>query len=222
MLSAFEDGLALESERNEMISHFRQCRECATRAGQTRAVRESLKALPRETVPRHLMFRLRSLASREAARRRDRVDFRRMVRKFTDDARLYVNNLMKPIALPAAGGIVSAIFLFSMVMFNFQGIVTAPRPNDVPTVLATDATVMSSILDFPGDELIVHVLVDETGRVIDYTIPDDPHHPRSPAMRRSLENSLLFTFFKPATSFGQPIPGWVRLSLRRIETDVQG
>jgi hypothetical protein len=222
LLSVFEDDVTLDSDRLQIINHLNECSDCANRAGQIRAVRLSLKNLPKEKLPPHLAFVLRSMASRESARRRRHANFRASLRAAAEWLSLRVNNLMKPIALPAAGGLVSAIVLFSMVMFNFQGIVTTPHPNDVPTVLSTDASVQSSILDFHGDELVVDVLVDEGGRVIDYTIPEDPLHPRSPDMRRSLENSLLFTVFKPATTFGQPVSGWVRLSLRRIETDVKG
>jgi hypothetical protein len=222
MLSVFEDGVTLDGERLEILAHLSQCHDCATHAGQLRGVRHSLKNLREADLPSHLEFALLSLASRESARKRRHLNFRATLRATAETLSLTVNNMMKPLALPAAGGLASAVVLFCMVMFNFQGIVTTPQPNDIPIVLTTYASVQSTFLGFNGDELIVDVLVDEGGRVIDYTIPESPLHPRPPDARRDLEHSLLFTIFKPATSFGQPIAGWVRLSLRRIETNVKG
>jgi hypothetical protein len=35
-------------------------------------------------------------------------------------------------------------------------------------------------------------------------------------------NSLLFTQFQPATTFGQPTSGWVRVTFRRTQLEVRG
>jgi hypothetical protein len=41
-------------------------------------------------------------------------------------------------------------------------------------------------------------------------------------LRRSIENNLLFTTFQPATAFGLPIAGKIRISFRSSRIDVRG
>jgi len=41
-------------------------------------------------------------------------------------------------------------------------------------------------------------------------------------LRHSIENSLLFTEFWPATNFGRPIAGTIRISFRSSHIDVRG
>lgn len=169
-----------------------------------------------------LKMALRVTASRESARRRRYQGFLAACRAWGDLAWFRLNGLMRPLALPAAGGLVSAVLLFSMVMPNFQGLVRA-HANDVPTMLFTGATVKSSLqLVLGADELTLDVFVDERGRVIDYAFPEGSRELNTAGTRRQLESSLLFTHFQPATSFGQPTAGWVRVSLRRSAIDVKG
>lgn len=221
-LSAFQDGCVVESERRAVSAHLKKCSDCAAHLDQLTAVRRSLRAMPRRPMPANLTLSLRALASRESAFRRRYTGFRGWVQNQADQLSLFSNNLMKPIALPAAGGLASAVLLFSMVMTNFQGIVRQPL-NDIPLAIATEPTVRSMMLDVSDAEFTVDVFVDEQGRVIDYSFPDGYGSMNTSQMRRKLENSLLFTEFSPATSFGQPTAGWVRMKFKsRSAIDVQG
>lgn len=222
ILSAFVDGHVVETERWLVSAHLESCPDCALRHEQLIAVRGSLRSLPARRVPPMLALSLRISASREAARRRRFEGAIGRMKAWAEDFIIHANNMMRPLALPAAGGLASAVLFFSLMMTNFQGIIRA-HPNDVPTVLATGATVKSS-LDFTlaANEIVLDVFVDEQGRVIDYSFPEGYGALNTSATRRMLENSLLFTRFEPATMFGQPTSGWVRVSLRRSEIDVQG
>ena len=64
--------------------------------------------------------------------------------------------------------------------------------------------------------------IDDQGRILSYIIPDCPHMLKSPTLRRNIESSLLFTQFTPATTFGQPMPGKIRLSFRNSSINVKG
>ncbi len=129
---------------------------------------------------------------------------------------------MKPLALPAAGGLAAAVVLFLAVSTGFQGIISAPQPGDIPTILATEAQLKSTLLDTAPDEISVEVLVDEQGRVIDYSLPSGLDLAARQELRRVIGNSLLFTQFQPATMFGQPTAGWVKVKFRRTQLDVRG
>jgi hypothetical protein len=162
---------------------------------------------------------LRVMASRERARL---LQGRQM--PFSDRARLFVDNLMRPLALPFAGGIFSAVVLFGMWViptYPLRGSITG----DVPTGLSTQAAIQQTgPVDVSGDAVVdvtVEPLADGTGRMLDYhivsgNVPDDQ------ALRRSSESFLIFTVFKPATALGQPVVGKIRLSLQSSQIDVKG
>lgn len=222
VLSSLVDGHVIEAERRAVMAHLEACPECACHHRQLCEVRTAIRALPARRVPPILGFSLRVTASREAAKRRRFHGILAACRAWSEGFMVRANGLMRPLALPAAGGIASAVLLFSMVMPNFQGLVRA-HANDVPTILFTGATVKSSLeLNLSEDEIPLDVFVDERGRVIDYAFPDGSGQLNTASSRRQLENSLLFTHFQPATSFGQPTAGWVRVSLRRSQIDVKG
>lgn len=222
MLSAFLDGRIVESERRLLEEHLESCVECEARHADLEAVRTALRAAPVQKINRQLALSLRSLASREAARQRRRVDFRARVHDLTERLTFWASGLMKPLALPAAGGIATAVLLFMAVMTNFQGIISAPQPGDVPTILATEAQLKSTLLDTAPEDISIHVLVDEQGRVIDYTLPKGLNLEAEQELKRVIGNSLLFTQFHPATTFGQPTSGWVRVTFRRTQLEVRG
>jgi len=222
MLSAFLDGRIVESERRLLEEHLESCAECEARHADLVAVRTALQVAPVQKVNRQLALSLRSLASREAARRRRRVDFHAQVHDLTERLTFWASGLMKPLALPAAGGIATAVLLFMAGMTNFQGIISAPQPGDVPTILATEAQLKSTLLDTAPEEINVDVLVDEQGRVIDYSLPKSLDLVARQELKRVIGNSLLFTQFHPATTFGQPTSGWVRVTFRRTQLEVRG
>jgi len=173
-----------------------------------------LRSLRPRVPPPGLTTSLRVLASREQQRRAG-SDWR-------DRVRLFGSNLMRPLALPLAGGVFSTVVLFSMWLvptYPMRGASTF----DVPTVLTTQATIKGTgPVGTTAGDVIVELTIDGQGRMVDYRIVSGRNELTSDAVRRSLENTLLFIEFTPATAFGQPTPGKVRLSLRSSYIDVKG
>jgi len=166
---------------------------------------------------------LRVLASKELARRNSRVNLATRLDGWSSRVRLFTNNLWRPVAIPTAGGLVSACFLFCALMptFALQGPATA----DVPTAWYQSAEVYG-LSPFGGnfDNVTLDVRVDTNGRVIDYAVPagDTGHWRKNPEMRKAVENSLLFMSFRPASFFGQPASDTIRITLRRSHIEVKG
>jgi len=223
MLSAFLDDRVVDSERQVLEEHIQQCAECAARHAGLVAARNALRAAPVRPVDRQLALALRSLASREAARRRRQVDFRTRVRDISGRLAFHFSEMMRPFALPAAGGLASALVLFFTVLTGFQGIVTGPRPNDIPTMLATGPLLRFTLMDTAApQEFSLYVLVDGQGRVIDYMPPEGLSATDQKLLRKSIGNSLLFIQFDPATTLGRPTAGWVWVNYRNTQVDVRG
>lgn len=216
------DGRVVHSDRRDILMHMELCADCSYHLRQIREIRESMRSAERPKVPSEIQLGLLVTASREAARRRRFNGITGPLKAWRSAFALWANNLMRPIAVPAMGGLASAVILFSMVMTNFQGIVRA-HPQDVPTALFTGASYKSSLdLVLGAEEIAIDVYVDERGRVIDYAFPTGYGRYNTPVIRRGLETSLLFTQFNPATTFGRPVSGWVRVSFRRSEVQVKG
>ena len=59
--------------------------------------------------------------------------------RWRDRVELSLRNLMRPLALPAVGGLCSAVFLFSTLVPMFKSAFAMSASGDVPTMLATAA-----------------------------------------------------------------------------------
>jgi hypothetical protein len=185
-------------------------------------VNTALRRLPRRTPPASLSASLRVMASRERARRANRQGFSATFSVWRDRTRLFAHNLMRPLALPAAGGLLSAVTLFGLWLVPTYPLRGNPS-FDVPTGLSTDPVLKgTTALGSAGEEVVVDVTVDGQGRMIDYVVVTGARTLKNDALRRSLETTLLFTEFDPATNFGRPMNGKVRLVLRSSSVDVKG
>ncbi len=222
-VSSAVEGLTRPEELAEARRHIDECSDCALRVHQLRAVKATLGALPRLRAPEELTMRLRVAASRHLAERRRWESWRSAATYWFDVARVWCMNLMRPVAIPAAGGLLTAVLLFSMLAPTLA-VRAASTGDDVPTILSTEAAVKQSILSFGviEEDIVVDVLVDDNGRMIDYSAPPGQVWQYDPRLRRFIENTLLCTQFTPATTFGQPRTGKVRITLRGNSVEVRG
>ncbi|MBL8234739.1 MAG: zf-HC2 domain-containing protein [Bryobacterales bacterium] len=217
-LSAYVDGGLSHGERHELSVHLRACSGCAARYDELARARQAMKRLRVMTPPAQLTTALRVIASQERQRRHARTQTLWGWLGLEGWA-LRVRNWMEPLAIPLAGGVVSTLVLFSMLAPTYPLAVASTTP-DVPTVFYSDPTIKSAApFGLSNDEVVVEVVIDEEGRVVDYTLPAVP---ANSSLRREIENNLLFVRFTPATSFGQPMGGRLRLSFRRSQIDVKG
>ncbi len=156
---------------------------------------QALASLPVRAAPPGLTTSLRVIASRERQRLAGRRTFGGMFARWYDRVSLSVTNVMRPLALPLAGGVFSAVALFSMLL------------------LPTYPLRSSSALDMPTMLNVGTVLVDvdDHGRMVNYTVMSGTEALQDPVLHGQLENLLHFTKFVPATSSGHPRAGKVRI-----------
>ena len=186
------------------------------------AINRALRSLPvREPQP-ELRTSLRVIASRERQRRLATHSLTASMKLWRNRYELFSENFLRAIALPVAGGVASAVILFSMCVVPAYPL-RAHTTADVPTVLTTQVAVKGMAPFFGGgDDVVVDVTVDEQGRMIDYAVVAGASALANASLRRRLENVLLFTEFTPATSFGQPMSSKTRLWFRTSRIDVKG
>jgi hypothetical protein len=167
--------------------------------------------LPR-VPPTGLTTSLRVIASRERQRRIEGQSFSKVCARWLNRMRLTVRDMLRPLMLPATGGVFSAVVLFSMWLVPTYPLRTKMIV-DIPTQLTTGVQVQRSVAAGLSDSVLVDVDVDDQGRLLDYQIVSGADVVADPLMRRRLETVLWFTTFSPATSFGMPMAGKARVLL---------
>lgn len=218
-LSAYLDSVLPHSERRAITVHLRECPRCTAQYEELSQTRSILRRAPMKTPPADLTVALRVLASQERSRQQQSKKPTAFDWLPFEAWTLRTRNWMQPLAIPFAGGIVSALVLFSMLVPAYP-MLERSSSGDVPTTFYTDPTIKSvAPFELSKDEVMVELVIDEDGRVIDYSLPGGP---ANAALRREIENNLLFARFTPATAFGQPKQGKLLVSFRRSHIDVKG
>ena len=217
MTSEYLDDRVLNEDRAEIEGHLRQCAGCIQHFEVRRRDHVNLKRLPVRVPPARLNAALRMAAVQHRATIAiGRIDWR-------DRVRLVFRNMMRPLAVPAMGGIVSAIVLFGMIMPNIA-IHARPMSNDVPTGFFTDASAKySAPMGFAESELVFDMVVDSEGRMVTYTVVTGSELlTRDLTLKRQIENKMLFTEFTPATFLGSPTSGRVRVKILSENITIRG
>ncbi|MFB3778200.1 MAG: zf-HC2 domain-containing protein [Bryobacteraceae bacterium] len=222
-LAGICDQATSPDERRRIRTHLAGCPSCASLSQQYLRGRAALRGLPALRPPAHLIASLRILASREIARREFGAGMEGAWNRWLLRVKLWADAMMRPLALPLAGGLASAVILFALVVPNFFAPHRTTHNADVPTMLSTEPIFVGmGPFGFGGDEVVVELTVDRQGRFVEYSIPSGQAWVKDPEARRSVENALLFTRFSPGTTFGKPASSRVRITLRRSYVDVRG
>ena len=177
-------------------------------------VRDLLQSLPRRRANPGLTLALQISASKEAARRQKWANAPAFLVRMKNTFDLWTANMMRPLALPCAGGIAAAVLVFALFV-QIQPVRANSHMADRPTNLYTGPAAKTlAPFEPPTADAEVEVSIDEMGRIADYSVVSG--NPKlNIEVRRSVERTLLFTEFIPATSFGQAVPSKLRLTLRR-------
>jgi Putative zinc-finger len=225
-ISSYVDNRLSEQQRRNVALHLAACRDCARLHARTVELRENLRSLPVAHAPSRLATDLQILASREVVRSRRMVSASAWIGFWADRARLLMDNMMRPLALPAAGGFTSALFIFGMLMPNLGFLRTSV--NDHPTALYTDVGV-PGVGDFASrnkssDDTLIEVQINEQGRIVDYDVLQGQMTNDIGSLLLELteaqKTALRFTTFTPAPVFLQPTSG--KIVIRRSQIVVKG
>jgi len=128
------------------------------------------------------------------------------------------SNLMRPVALPAAGGLLAALILFVSFVPALAVAPVAALTKDVPTILSTEPRFKTASPFEASEDLTVAAWIDERGNIASFELLNDAPQSKDAAEQARLHSSnvLLTTVFEPATRFGQPIAGRIVFSMHRI------
>src|SRR5580700_1257238 len=207
-------GAAEVRDRIQVREHLDTCAGCREELERFRKLSALLSRVPRSLPPANLATRIRVAAAQSP----DRQDAPSRFRRVRDRAEILLDNVFRPITLPATGGFASAILVFVVVLqLIVPGITVRAVQNDVPLNILRPAELIS-LSDYPEawapDQhdaelalphgLLLDVTVDAHGGMVAYEILSGP---RSRDLRRQLDQMLLFSRFRPMLSFGRPTSG---------------
>ena len=209
LIPGYLDDAIRPSDRAYVRQHLNTCADCREQLEGYRRLAVCLAHVQPVAPPEDLAVRIRVRAAQARAEVNWPV-------KLWRRATLVFKNILEPMALPAAGGILTAMVAF---VFAVQGIlVGVPHgavSNDLPLTLIQPARLenlapfpMSGISDASttGDDglLILEATLNAQGQVVNYNILAGPNNL---ALRRQLDQLLLFSRFTPQLSFGRPTAG---------------
>ena len=181
------------------------------------AEREKMAQTP---VPHGLSARLSVMASHERERQLARVNVHERLRRLTSKIDLAFENLMRPVALPLAGGLLSTLLVFGLMMpslsFSHQtggddfstlpqgSIVTNPYDQGADDD-ARDFPIFASP-DQPNSDYvnIVNLTIDESGRVADWSVVRGQ-------ITDEMKSIIVLGRFVPATTFGVRTSGTIQV-----------
>ena len=212
-----DDALATAprpEERTALRQHLNDCADCREELQRYRKLSVLLSRAPRTLPPADLAVRIKVAA----AQAQETQSWAGRWQRVKDRSEILLDNVFRPLTVPATGGLFSAIVIFVFVLHMIlPGITVQADPNDIPTSLLRPAELIS-LSDLPENvmaemrhpdavfqhDLLVDVIVDARGQMIRYEIVDGPDNDET---HRYLDRTLLFSRFRPMLSFGRPTPG---------------
>jgi hypothetical protein len=163
--------------------------------------------------------RLQVIASRERSRQLLRLDPVGWMRDRLGRALMSFDNFLRPLAVPAAGGLLASCLCFSLIAHTLQ-----LRPymmdNDMPIGLNTEVMIAPddvSPFPFSKKDVTVQVTVDAEGNVTDYSMPQGSS--ATPEELEQIGSLVLYSTFTPAMRIGQRVASKRLLAI--VHMDVQ-
>jgi hypothetical protein len=214
--SGYLDGMVSGKVMHQIAAHLQDCAGCKEDFSAWRAMVATVSSLGPTKAPDDLALRLRVALSQAAAQ---------TPRAAVDRWRIQWANVYRPFAVQATAGLCSALCLVGTVAL-LVGMFAAPQPveaRDEPLTFSTGPRFLytsvepDAVISDRANPILVEAFINPDGRVYDYRILSGD---ATQEVRARLDDTLLFSLFEPARSFGIPVRGTVVMSFSGIS--VQG
>ena len=207
-LPGYLDGAILARERVHLRGHLNSCGNCRRELERYRVLAAHLARVERVLPPADLAMQIRVRASQ-------RFSGWAVLGRVWSRVLLVSQNILQPLAVPATGGVLTAVAVFILVTQSMLVGMPIGRvvADDLPLDLVQPAQ-LESLAPFPvpgigetdanSSALLLEATLNAQGQVVDYKILSGP---TDNAVRRQIDQVLLFSRFRPQLGFGRPMDG---------------
>lgn len=209
--SDYLDGALDGRTMGALAAHMEHCSPCSAEFSDLRSVQAVLGELGPAHPPPVLQAQLRDVLAGE----RRLGSFRSPLQRF----RAFTEETFVPLCLRLSAGLGAALVLVGTTVW-FVGSAAPVQANDdrladlhPPRFLYSETSPQPIGSPQRFVAVMVEAKVDSRGRVYDYTILEGP---RDSATRARVEANLLGSVFKPATVFGEPVPGHAMITYTAV------
>jgi hypothetical protein len=151
-----------------MEAHLSECQECESRIREIRSLRSTLRKLPEPKAPDDLRTRLRVSASLERQLLLETDGSR--LRRAWNNWKFRMDQMMRPITIPATGGLLSSLVLFGALAFMI-GTTTQGVAYEVPVLYASRADPNLVPVELRSS-VVLTLSLDGNGRITEYAVRD--------------------------------------------------
>ncbi len=213
LMSSYLDGAVTRSQLAQISEHIEACEGCSAEYQSLRETQKLVGALGRKPAPPEVALRVRVALSRELANAR---------RPRWESLLVRWQNAFNAVMVPATAGLITTIIIFGLLISFLYYPAQLSAANDVPTAFYTPPELEFAPFEMAmgvsnADSLVVEAYVDANGRVQDYRILSGPENMKT--LPAALKNVLIFTTFRPATTFGRPTSSRAILSFSKIQVN---
>ncbi|HXR74464.1 MAG TPA: zf-HC2 domain-containing protein [Bryobacteraceae bacterium] len=167
--AAYVDGRLRADRRSNVVAHLHHCEDCATYFEQISQLRAALKTVPERLIPHRLQTSLQVIASRQRA---EVLATRGSHWKAIWDKWCFrINELMKPLAIPATGGLLSSLVLFGTFVFTIST-TTRLVSYEVPLAYSSQTEANLIPVELGSHAVFLNMSIDSNGRTGDYAVSD--------------------------------------------------
>jgi hypothetical protein len=208
-------GAACIEERVQMRGHLEACAACRAELERFRKLAVLLSRVPANVPPPDLAVRIKVAA----AQMEPTQTWVGRLRQMRDHAGILLDNVARPLTVPATGGFFSAIAVFAIVFQMIApGLTVRAVESDTTTINLMRPAELLTLADYPESwapeatasdtsmphGLLVDVSVNAKGQFDGYQILSGP---ATPETCHQLDQILMFSSFRPMLSFGRPTNG---------------
>jgi hypothetical protein len=161
----YVDGRLRGSERSRVAAHLAECDPCSQHIEDLASVRSTLRDLRVPVAPPPLRTELLIMASRERKLFRDSP-----LARLWNRWKFRLNEMMRPLTIPATGGVLSSLVLFAALAVTIST-TTRAVAYEVPVMYADKADPNLVPVELRSS-VVLTLTLDGNGRITDYAVQD--------------------------------------------------
>jgi anti-sigma factor RsiW len=200
-LPGYLDGAIEPYTQSRLRDHLESCHGCRGEAERYRLMSRALAYLDPVPVPADLALKIRIEASK--------APWRMTVQRLRTRFALVFGNILAPLAIPATGGVLTALGVFVLILQNM--LVGVPMSgfvaNDQPLHFVQPAY-LENLGPLPAPSFDVGLTLDATvnaqGQAVGYRIISGP---TDSGVTRQIDQVMLVSRFRPRLNDGEPTNG---------------